>query len=181
MLRTSPAGSSADRKAREVLARFLPWFREDTKIAPNTIDGGVQFPEFSVRAGGHVWDPGADVPAKVELLHQQMDRAYEEIARVEREARTRDGELTQAIKDQVGELKAGAREIRRLFDEREERSVRVDARAVILIGLGVVMTGVPDGLARFRVVGLLVMTGALVLTAEFVRQVRSDMKETRPT
>jgi len=167
------------RKAHAAMARLLPWFRKEANIPGVTLNGGVRFPAPSIQATGHVWYPDADVEAKVQLLHQQMDRAYEEIARVEREARTRDAELTRLIEDRVSELKAAARELRQLFDVREERAVRVDARAVILIGLGVVMTGVPDGLARLRWIGLLFMTGAVALTAEFVRQVISDTKKAR--
>src|SRR6516165_8027894 len=45
----------------------------------------------------------------------------------------------------------------------ERRSARIDARGLPLIGLGIVMTGIPDGLARWAWVGLIFVVAAALL------------------
>jgi hypothetical protein len=57
------------------------------------------------------------------------------------------------------------------------QAARVDPRGVVLLGLGVVMTGVPDGLARFAWLGWLVIAGALAVTIWFVVWVIHDMQK----
>jgi hypothetical protein len=55
----------------------------------------------------------------------------------------------------------------------------VDARGVVLIGTGVVMTGVPDGLAAFPWSGWLVVALALAGTVWTTVRVVSDVHKTR--
>src|ERR1017187_3107271 len=143
------------------LARFLPRLRRSATVQGVTAHGSVRMPPLSMQGNVLKWYPDASERTLVNLLHEQMVDAYKEIEKVRQEARADDEKLRRMVEDRVGELQASNRELRELLKAREHRSARVDSRGVLLIGLSIIMTGVPDGLARFNWVGWLVVAGAL--------------------
>lgn len=167
------------RRIQVFLARFLPFLRRSANVQGVAASGRVRFPSFSMRASGLKLLPDADLKERVDLLDEHMVRAFREIEKARQEAATGDAELRRIIEQQAGELRAAAEAHQVAHAAAQRQSAQVDARGVALIGAGVVMTGVPDGLAAFPWSGWLVVTLALTWTAWATFWVVSDMRKTR--
>jgi hypothetical protein len=157
------------------LARFLPWLRRSATVHPmagsavaTSSAGGL----VTVKPG---WDPDAPLGSKVQRLHEQMVQAYADIEQVRQDAMAANAELGRRLEDRVGQLQASDQDLREMLEARERRAARVDSRGVFLIGLSIMMTGIPDGLAKIDWLGWLVVAGAITATALIVRAVRSDL------
>jgi hypothetical protein len=66
-------------------------------------------------------------------------------------------------------LTAKYNEMERRNFAQEQQAARAGARGVVLMGVGIVLTGIPSGLARFGVVGWLVIAAASLLTLLVLR------------
>jgi hypothetical protein len=161
------------------LARFLPFLRRSANVQGVTASGRVRFPSFSVRASGLELLPDADLKERMDLLDEHIVRAFGEIEKARQETAAGDEELRRIIEQQAGELRAVAEAHKVAHAAAQRQSAQVDARGVVLIGAGVVMTGVPDGLAVFPWSGWLVVALALAGTAWAIVWVVSDMRKTR--
>jgi hypothetical protein len=152
------------------LARVLPFLRRDATIRPNTVSAVAAVATATVTVSGRVWTPSAPVDERIEALRQhiaEVEGRLNEITsklNAEREARERAvAELKQTLKEETAALC-------RQLEERERDSARIDARGLPVIGLGVLLSGVPDELASlpiglgwlFPVVGL----GAVVAAVQ---------------
>lgn len=166
-------------RIRFFLARILPFLRRSANVQGVTASGSVRFPSFSVRASGLMLLPDADLKERVDLLDEHIVRAFGEIEKARQEAAAGDAELRRIIEQQAGELRANAEAHQAAHAAAQRQSAQVDARGVVLIGAGVVMTGVPDGLAAFPWFGRLVVVLALAGTAWATLWVVSDVRKTR--
>ncbi len=168
------------RKVRPWLARYLPFLRRSATVYPNTASGAAVIGAVGVRATGFTWNPNAPLEDQVRLLHEQMIEfhalVFAETDKARQEALEGDAELRQMIEQHAGELRALHEAHQAAHVAAQRQAARVDARGVVLLGLGVVMTGVPDGLARFAWLGWLVIAGALAVTIWFVLWVIHDMR-----
>jgi fatty acid desaturase len=81
------------------------------------------------------------------------------------EAQRNHADLGAELTQEAEVLRAADRALVERLDREERQAARIDARGIILIGLGVVMTGVPDGLAAPGWLGwfLVAVAAALVL------------------
>ncbi len=109
------------------------------------------------------WDPSAPLESQVQRLHEQMVWAYVEIGRARQEARDGDTELRRLIERHAGELQAADEAHRAEHRMDQRKAASVDAHGIFLLGLSVIMTGVPDGLAHFPLLGWLFAVGGPVL------------------
>jgi hypothetical protein len=166
-------------RIRVFLARFLPFLRRNANVQGVTAWGGVRFPSMSVRASGLQLLPDADLKERVDLLDEHIVRAFREIEKARQEAAAGDAELRRIIEQEAGELRGSVEAHQAAHAAAQRQSAQVDARGVVLIGAGVVMTGVPDGLAAFPWSGWLVVALALAGTAWATAWVVSDMRKTR--
>jgi hypothetical protein len=69
------------------------------------------------------------------------------------------------LRASIVELTAKVSNLEERVREQERTAAEVDARALPLVGLGIVMTGIPDGLARFPALGWIVVGAALLYAA----------------
>jgi hypothetical protein len=92
------------------------------------------------------WDDEATLDVKVTVLHEQIGHLLKYADGIRREALAMNATLADADSALRKQLRA-----------KERREARVSARGVVLIGFGIVLTGIPDGLAKFAVVGWLVV------------------------
>jgi len=114
--------------------------------------------------------------AQVEYLGTQLQRAFDEIEEVRREAREGDAALRQIVEQHVGELRTADRALREWLEARRNWEVSVDARGVFVIALSVLLWGIPGELAAVPVVGWLFIAAALAATAMIVRRVFADLR-----
>ena len=167
-------------KVRPWLARYLPFLRRNVTAYPKTAGGAAVMGAFGIRATGFVWNPNASLEDQVKLLQDRLQEfhalIFTETEKVRQEARAADAELRQTIEQQAGEFRALHEGHEAAHMAARRQTARVDARGVVLLGLGIVMTGIPDGLARFTWLGWLAIVGALAVTIWFVTWVIYDMR-----
>jgi hypothetical protein len=117
-----------------------------------------------MKAEGRV-GPGPMTPTEEQLrmLWKEIGRLDEKIKRVSHEAEQRDSHLASRLDTAATELQAAHQAMSRRWEEEKRRSVHIDARGLPLIGIGILMTGVPDGLATWDWLGVLVIVVAVIL------------------
>ena len=124
--------------------------------------GALVLPKLTVTATATVtpgWDEQASLEARVMRLHELMDRAHEEIGKVRQEARDGIDELRRVVEQQAGELRAAHQAHQESHAAEQRLAARADARGLWPVGLGIVMTGIPDELAAFTPLGWLFAVG----------------------
>jgi ElaB/YqjD/DUF883 family membrane-anchored ribosome-binding protein len=148
-------------KVRPILARLFPGLRREvTGGATLRGRGGMN---MSGRARASVdWSEDTPLEERINILRENLRLAEQEIDEVRREARQRIEEVRRAIEHRLGLVEAAQQAHQAAHAVTQRQAAGVDARGVVLIGLGVVMTGVPDGLARFGWFGWLFLVGALI-------------------
>jgi hypothetical protein len=153
---TSRAGQLRGRAAK-----WFPWLRSDAAPAPLTVAAGVTGKKPRLDGYVAVFDPLAEAwqqARQLYSLHQQLEGRVSDIRREARElAEGVRGELRQA----ADELRAANSEITVRIREMESRAAQADARGVWIVAAGVVLAGVPDGLAAWPLLGLTVTAVAI--------------------
>lgn len=98
---------------------------------------------------GRQWIPDAPVDERIESLHRQItqveDRLNDVVDRLQQETSGRET----AIADIDRTLKAETAELRRLLVQKDHEMARIDGRGLPLVGVGILLTGVPEFLASF--------------------------------
>jgi hypothetical protein len=170
---------TARRRIWGSLARFLPFLRRSANVQGVTASSSTRAPSPSMRATGLQLRPDADLKERVDLLDQHIVQAFREIETVRQEAAAGDAALRQKIEREVNDLRAAIDVHQAAHTAAQRQSAQVDARGVVLIGAGVVMTGVPDGLATFPWSGWLVIALVLVVAVWATTEVVLDRRKSR--
>ncbi len=89
---------------------------------------------------------------------------FAEIEKARQEARDSVTGLRQVVQQQADELRTAQQAHRAAHAAAQRQAAQVDARGVVLIGVGVIMTGIPDELAYFWPVGWLFIAGGAALS-----------------
>jgi len=110
------------------------------------------------------WDDKATLSVKVALLHKQIGQLLDRVDSIWQGAQEMNSAVYEALNQAGDELAAADGALTTRLDAQEQEAARVSARGVVLIGIGLVLTGIPDGLARVPVVGWLVIAAAVLLT-----------------
>jgi len=162
------------RRARGALARFIPALRRDVTVHAVTASARASLAgSASVSVTGFGWQPDADLDSKVERLREMIEAVMGDVGRAREEARQADGALADRISSVEQDLAQRLEELRNRIERAERDAARTDARGVLLLGLGVVLTGIPTELADVAVVGWAVVAGAILATASVIRSVLS--------
>src|SRR5258708_4627611 len=149
-------------------------WRRNSRSQSATVPGLAAAVTITAHAGRvDVW--GGSTEEKLDLLRMQVQEAYGKIETVERQISERVATLRQETADKIGELHADAQALRKQLDAEERRATRVDSLGVAVIALGVVLTGVPDGLASVARLGWTVTALALAGTVFVGVRVWRDM------
>jgi hypothetical protein len=140
--------AAAVRTGLRWLAEHLP-FRRYVVAAPSTVHGqaGIRM-GFNVKAEGFV-GPGPATPTaeQLQMLWKEISRLYEKVNQVSQEAQQRHSDLANMLESAAAELQSAHQAMSRQWEEEKRHAVQIDARGLPLIGLGILMTGVPEGLA----------------------------------
>jgi hypothetical protein len=114
------------------------------------------------------WSGNARADEKIEILHQQAD----ELRRRLDDLRTRFDGVVNLLQREIREAESRvAAQIRQLASEmRGERSQasHVDARGLLPVALGIILTGIPDELAKIPAVGVTAIAIAVVCTTYMI-------------
>lgn len=121
---------------------------------------------FGVAAGAKVVrNENARGRVQIRQLWKEVDRLDERIGKAEAESRERHAVLAARLAHESAARRAALKAQEAQRRREEQQAARIDARGLPLIGLGVLMTGIPDGLARWPWLGwaLIVLAGILVI------------------
>jgi hypothetical protein len=142
-------------RAQVWLARKLPFLApyvlRNLRFASSIVMGaggeGINFPRSVAVADERPWPTAASVGARIEALRQYVAEIEERLDDAVRwlgdEARVR----TVAIRELDRKLADATADLRRLAETRDRQAAVVDARGLPVIGLGIVLSGVPEALA----------------------------------
>ena len=97
------------------------------------------------------------------MLWKEISRLHDNINQVSQEAQQRLSDQASRLDSVAADLRASHQAMSHHWEEEKRRSVDIDARGLPLIGLGILMTGLPDGLAAWDWFGWLVTAVAVIL------------------
>lgn len=115
----------------------------------------------------HLWDAGATIETKVTALHEEFKVLRQRINKLERDGDALERDLGSKINEVATECREKLTALQRRLDQERQEGARVDARGLPLIGISIILSGLPNGLARVAVVGWLFVasSGAVAVIA----------------
>ena len=143
------------RSARALLARWLPFLRSDAEVRGVTAEGRVTAPVgFSISAVGEAWHPNATTREQARALWEMHQALSRRVTDVQREARESTEAVRRELRQAAEELRAAGNQITVRIDTTEKRGAQADARGIVVVVAGIVMSGIPAGLARWLPLGI---------------------------
>jgi hypothetical protein len=103
------------------------------------------------------WAEGESLEAKLESLRRGLEQAFEQISDVHRDAKSADAELNKALDQLSDDLQKVNADLTSRMDAAEKQAATIDSRGILLLGAGVILTGIPDELARVAWIGWVVV------------------------
>ena len=120
-------------------------------------------------------NPNAPVKEQVETLRQMIMKQERRLSGVQREGRELVEGVRAEFRRELDDVRAVGNSIIGQMRESETRSARTDARGIAVVVVGIVLTGVPDGLARFAPVGWTFIAAAVATAAAVgIRVIRDE-------
>jgi hypothetical protein len=119
---------------------------------------------------GHVhiwqpWLPEANFELKIDILHKQIDILQGEINELRAEMDRTSDDLQRKINEAEARVEGLVRQVSSEIPGERSEASRVDARGFGPIALGIILAGVPDGLATVAPVGWLAVAVSIIWTA----------------
>lgn len=114
-------------------------------------------------ARGHAWYPNAPAWKQTKILYDLFVSLDRRMTAMQGENRQHVEAVRAEILQAVGELRGADAALAARLEDSEDRSARSDARGIAVVVVGVVLTGVPDGLARYAVLGWAAIIGAFAI------------------
>jgi hypothetical protein len=102
-----------------------------------------------------------DIALRVERLESRMGEVNERLTLLDAKVQAEATERHKAIDYLIGRFSEDVQLVRDKIAAREGDALRVDATALPVIGLGIVLTGIPDFLAAFTLLGVVAFITAL--------------------
>jgi hypothetical protein len=178
-----PQGRRRDRLRRgsrrsELAKRELP---EEIFASRN-----VQYKPAPSAGQGHVdtWKPWAEeatATEKLDILRQQSEELSRRIDDLRSQADRDRGSTQKGIREAENRLAAGIRQVGLELSGERRQASHVDARGLLPVGLGIVLTGLPDELAKVPALGGLVVAAAAISIACVFRGWLRDLHQALKT
>jgi hypothetical protein len=141
----------------EVLAHICPRLRPQPEFVPLSAQDHLTFSDSASASVTRAWDDDWSDAQKIDNLRNNIMGLWSALDVANEGANTRHEELLariQALDEQQEEVAAA---IHARLDKERHRDVRIDARGLPVVGIGTIMTAIPDELAHFPVVGWIVV------------------------
>jgi hypothetical protein len=126
------------------------------------------------------WAESEPLEAKVEQLRSGLEQVAQQILDVRRDAQAADAELRVALAQVSGDLRTVGASLNSRMDAADQRAAKIDSRGIVLLGASVILTGIPDGLARIAWVGWLTVGVAVFLLLGILLALRREWLGQRP-
>jgi hypothetical protein len=148
--------------------------------------GGVTFPKMSVAARGYVgtwkpWPNKARTAEKLDILHQQSEELRRRIDNMRTQIDSDISGVETKIREAERHLAAQIRQVSSELSGERSQASHVDARGLLPVALGIILTGIPDELARVPVLGWLVVAAAATSIARISRPWLRDFQKALKT
>jgi hypothetical protein len=136
------------RAARTQISRIVPWLRpKPTSVSMSARVGGSASLSASARISvAKGWNPTAPVDARIEILLQRIIEAEGQLDAITRNVSDESSARKAAIEEV--ERKFQTRALRSAIENQERYAALLDARGLPSLAIGIVLSGVPDDLAR---------------------------------
>jgi hypothetical protein len=135
------------RWVRSQLARWLPWLRQNVTIAVASGSGTAHATAATLTAVGRGWVPGESVEEKLDRLRREIEQLHGLLNDLRARTEERLAAHDQAIAKVGTDLEAGLESLRALHEETHQRATETDARALPVVGVGIVLSGIPQEIA----------------------------------
>lgn len=130
------------------LARFVPWLRgRPVTVQGVTANVNVTMPKPGISGTGYVWNPAASDKDKIETLFQMYRQQGARIGEVERQAREQAEAVRAEALRELTEVRGVTSSIIGQLRQNEARSAQADARGIVVVAGGIVLTGLAAQLA----------------------------------
>jgi hypothetical protein len=132
--------------ARSKLARWIPWLRRDATVHGVTATAHLSAGGGAV-ATGRASVYGGSPEQQIAQLREELQEIWGELREARSEARDNHAALSARVDRETGQLRSEHQALTEELKAERRRDAQIDARGLPLIGLGILLAGVPDGLA----------------------------------
>jgi hypothetical protein len=138
------------RAARTQISRIVPWLRpKPTSVSMSARVGGSASLSASARISvAKGWNPTAPVDARIEILLQRIIEAEGQLDAITRNVSDESSARKAAIEEVERKFQTETRALRSAIENQERYAALLDARGLPSLAIGIVLSGVPDDLAR---------------------------------
>ena len=162
-------------RARSALARWIPRFRPHFVVEPHDAAHAMTSTVATLTAEGVVSNAGASLERQMELLSARFELLFKEFRDIRASVDDVWRALGQRLSDLEGGLLVEVADRKDAVASAESRSLEADARALPVIGLGVLLTGLADEIGCFWLwAWLVVVPGAIIVALLIAWSVRRD-------
>jgi hypothetical protein len=152
-------------RMRGWLARWLPWLRRSATVQGVTAQATVRMKKPGVSGYGAAGDPNAPAWVQVRELRQLHRQLEGRVGDLQAETRKETEAVRAELRHAVEEFQEGHRDITVRIEADKERAMQADARGILVVVFGVVLSGVPAGAARWPVLAWSAMAAAIAAAA----------------
>lgn len=132
-------------------AQALGWVFRRRRVVRQSMSTGFSS-TFNVGAnltGDVTRKAGRPFMEQIERLWEVTDSLQRQISEVRQEMPQIEARLSSDLQAASGELRSALAKLTERVEEQERQAVRIDARGLPLVGLGIVLTGIPNYLAAW--------------------------------
>ncbi|MEV0382869.1 hypothetical protein [Nonomuraea sp. NPDC050643] len=147
----APDGTKMVIRAPAARARGLinRWRAPATQSRSVSVSATATLGALTATATARSWKPGDPVDDRIEALRAHISVLEGHLNQTARAVDEEKSAREAAISELGNELRVGLDELHKLLEQKDRQLARVDARALPLIGFGIVLSGVPEELAGF--------------------------------
>jgi hypothetical protein len=165
------------RRLRRWLAKFVPWSRGKPVTVPRvTGEGSMRMKGAAVAGTGYSWNPAAPDPEKIEMLFGMYQQHEQRIAMAERQAREQAEAIRADLRREIADIRGVTGSIIDELRQTEARSARADARGIVVVAGGILLTGLAAQLALCWPAAAVVMAAVIVIVVRVGYLVTRDWR-----
>jgi hypothetical protein len=131
----------------------IPRLRRPQVVHIRSADSAEAADAAWVNVTGLSWEEGMSIPAQIERLRAMVDQVLQEVGRVREQTRAQIAQVSGRLGVVESDLRTAVDDLRRRMEVAERRAAQANARGILLLGAGLVLTGIPQELAEFEVIG----------------------------
>jgi hypothetical protein len=127
--------------------------------------------EVAALVGEFTWHREAPPDEKAEVLRTEVIKVHRRVTELDQAFYARHAELRTLVETKVGEFVDVHRTVRTLLDERDRHQSAVDGRGMLLVAVGILLTGLPGELAYYPALGWVAIALSVLLTSVVAKAV----------